>query len=463
MVVAPSLSPSTTATFDKLTYSTETTAALPSDANLSAVRKYLAATGNTTAGYFGGGRPTPGVVMNKTTYSTETTAALPSDANLSSSRYYISATSARSNALPTTAAPSAPATRFSDGAGPSPNAGYYGGGFSGGSALSTMDKTDFASDTTAAVPGAALSGERASFSGATGNSTDGYFGGGYSYSVPGSVSTMDKVTYSSDTTAAVPGANLSAARSYAAATGTADAGYFGGEFLPSSVSTMDKTTYSSDTTAAVPGAALSSARHSATATGNTTAGYFGGGFPGPKSTMDKTTYSTDTTAAVPGANLSSARYGTGATGNSTAGYFGGGAVSIAISSVDKVTYSSDTTAAVPGANLSVKRAFHGATGNSTDGYFMCGDSFPAPTRYPTSVDKLSYSTETAAEVPGAAGSILRFRLGASSAKSQCITCYRTSGSNTDSLNISLEGSFRLLIWVIGVVVILLTLVLHMSR
>jgi hypothetical protein len=44
----------------------------------------------------------------------------------------------------------------------------------------------------------------------------------------------------------------------------------------------------------------------------------------------------------------------GATGNSTAGYFGGGAVG-PLSTMDKVTYSSDTTAAVPGANLSVAR------------------------------------------------------------------------------------------------------------
>jgi len=52
---------------------------------------------------------------------------------------------------------------------------------------------------------------------------------------------------------------------------------------------------------------------------------------------------------------------------------------------------------------------------SDTGYFG-GDSFPAPDRYRTSVDKLSYSTETAAEVPGAAGSVNRFKLGAASAR-----------------------------------------------
>ena len=71
---------------------------------------------------------------------------------------------------------------------------------------------------------------------------------------------------------------------------------------------MDKVTYSTDTTAAVPGANLTVARRLPAATGNSTAGYFGGGTPGPLSTMEKLTYSSETTAEVPGAALSDARY-----------------------------------------------------------------------------------------------------------------------------------------------------------
>ena len=71
----------------------------------------------------------------------------------------------------------------------------------------------------------------------------GYFGGG---DTPGGAkSTMDKVTYSTDTTAEVPGATLSVARYYLAATGSSTAGYFGGGYDDSNyVSTMDKVTYS---------------------------------------------------------------------------------------------------------------------------------------------------------------------------------------------------------------------------
>ncbi len=72
---------------------------------------------------------------------------------------------------------------------------------------------------------------------------------------------MDKVTYSTDTRSTVPGAALSATRYSLSATGSSSAGYFGCGFSGAIVATMDKVTYASDTTAAVPGAALSVARN----------------------------------------------------------------------------------------------------------------------------------------------------------------------------------------------------------
>ena len=131
---------------------------------------------------------------------------------------------------------------------------------------------------------------------------------------------------------------------------------------------MDKVTYSSDTTAAVPGAALSVARYGLAATGNSIAGYFGVGYDfgvGIYSIMDKVTYSTDTTSAVPSARLSSdIGYSyVAATGSSSAGYFGGGDAP-QVSTMDKLTYSTDTTARIPGGNLSAPRG-HLAASSST--------------------------------------------------------------------------------------------------
>ena len=70
------------------------------------------------------------------------------------------------------------------------------------------------------------------------------------------MSTVDRVDYSNDTTAAVPGANLTAANSYLSATGNGLAGYFSLGATPSTSYevSVDKITYSTDTTAVLPSA-----------------------------------------------------------------------------------------------------------------------------------------------------------------------------------------------------------------
>jgi hypothetical protein len=134
--------------------------------------------------------------------------------------------------------------------------------------------------------------------------TKGFFSGGYTGS---NVVTADRTTYSTETTAAVTGANLSQARRELAAAGNAEKGFFSGGATGSAVATADRTTYSTETTAAVTGANLSQARRELAAAGNAEKGFFSGG--ATVVTADRTTYSTETTAAVTGANLSQARYG----------------------------------------------------------------------------------------------------------------------------------------------------------
>ena len=51
-------------------------------------------------GYFGGGTPAPSNIMDKVTYASDTTAAVPGAA-LSVARQGVAASSARANALPT--------------------------------------------------------------------------------------------------------------------------------------------------------------------------------------------------------------------------------------------------------------------------------------------------------------------------------------------------------------------------
>ena len=84
------------------------------------------------------------------------------------------------------------------------------------------------------------------------------------------------------------------------------AAWFGGGMFgpyPSPrVSTVDRITYATDTATASVRGPLSSARSALAAAGNTTNGWFGGGYgPGPLSTVDRITYATDTaTASVRG-------------------------------------------------------------------------------------------------------------------------------------------------------------------
>ena len=388
---------------DKVTYSTDTRTTVPGAA-LSSARYNLAATGNSTAGYFGGG-VSPGAVstMDKVTYSTDTRTTVPGSF-LTNNTSSLAASSALANALPSSsflnAAPSAPSVRYSDSLATPPNTGYFGSGPAPSGNVLAMDKVNYSTDTSLSVAGAVLSLAQLGY-GATGSTTAGYFGGGRAPAPgPGNLTTMDKVTYTTDTRTTVPGAALSSARYGVAATGNSTAGYFGGGFSPSIVTTMDKVTYSSDTRTTVPGAALRTPeRAEIGATGNSTAGYFGGGqIPGASYTerMDKVTYSTDTTAAVPGANLSVSGRNTNATGNSTAGYFGGVGGNPGAggrTTIDKITYSTDTRSTVPAAgSFLVARFSHGATGNSTSGYFGAG--YVDINNVLSSVEKIDYATDT---------------------------------------------------------------------
>ena len=229
------------------------------------------------------------------------------------------------------------------------------GFFSGGIAdsIQVTDRTTYSTETTAAVSGANLSQARYALA-AAGNAEKGFFSGGYSGSNPG-LATADRTTYSTETTAAVTGANLSQARYYPAAAGNAEKGFFSGGYTGSNpgLATADRTTYSTETTAAVTGANLSQARYGLAAAGNTEKGFFSGGYTGSNQvTADRTTYSTETTAAVTGANLSQARVSLAAAGNAEKGFFSGGFTDSNQVTADRTTYSTETTAAVTGANLS---------------------------------------------------------------------------------------------------------------
>ena len=88
------------------------------------------------------------------------------------------------------------------------------------------------------------------------------------------------------------------------------AGWFGGGYAPGIASTVQRITFVTDTATSTTRGPLSLARPNLAATGNTTDGWFGGGTNdiGNQSTVQRITYATDTATASVRGPLSSARY-----------------------------------------------------------------------------------------------------------------------------------------------------------
>ena len=171
-----------------------------------------------------------------------------------------------------------------------PETGYFGGGLLSSSfpTSTKMDKLTYSDETITFTPSANLVNGKytaASF----GNKTHGFIAGGKDDTENSQV-TVEKTTYASDSTEALPsGANISAGeRQQLAGTGNDTEGYIAGGGGPN-LSIVDKITYSTDTTSRVPGANLSLARYGMGASSSSVAGYFGGGTSPSKSTMDRLT------------------------------------------------------------------------------------------------------------------------------------------------------------------------------
>ena len=204
---------------------------------------------------------------------------------------------------------------------PPPNtAAWFGGGYTyNGSyywSISTVQRLTFATDTAASSVRGPLSSTATQLA-AAGNTTDGWFGGGRRISVPaptGARSTVDRITYASDTATASVRGPLSLARGKLAAAGNTTDGWFGGGYTPAVRSTVDRITYATDTATASVRGPLSLARNYLAAAGNTTDGWFGAGYPPDRSTVDRITYATDTATASVRGPLSQARFGLAATG-----------------------------------------------------------------------------------------------------------------------------------------------------
>ena len=280
-------------------------------------------------------------------------------------------------------------------------AGWFGGGLNEVfSPTSTVQRIIFATDTATASVRGPLSLAKRQLS-ATGNTTYGWFGGGQNPAAGYGQSTIDRITYSTDTATASVRGPLSSNRYSMAATGNTTEGWFGGGYQypspasPGYRSTIDRITYATDTTTASVRGPLAVTISNLAATGTDTNGWYVGGYVSNQtSTVQRITFATDTNTASVRGPLNIAVYAIGGTTDSTTyGWFGGGEVYPGrISNVQRITYATDTDVATVRGPLSVAITYESGVGDTEYGWFGSGLTPAGPT---STVQRITYATDTA--------------------------------------------------------------------
>ena len=305
------------------------------------------------------------------------------------------------------------------GASSTPEAAYARGGVSPGPTYySRTDKFTFVTDTSVAVPGANMQVPRGSF-GTNGDARQGYFTAGEQ---PGTAtnnrSDTEKLTYASETNQLSTTANRTLTKSALAdGTGNQSQGYmFGGNIAPSltNYSTIDKLNYASDTMVRI-GSDLVLPQYYTAATSaleqNQTVNQ-----PHFRSIPRATTLSSSIPGTVP-----------------NTGYFAGGATPTMLNTIDKFDFTTETR--LPFTNtLSIARAASSTGTSATAGYVCTGYTYPPYVDY-SRVDKITYATDNVSPVPSANININRqSSSGASNSSATYIAGGNTpGGANNDTV------------------------------
>ena len=231
--------------------------------------------------------------------------------------------------------------------------------------------------------------------------TAGWFGGGFTSSPLTAISSVDRITYATDTATATVRGPLSGITYGQASAGTFTQGWFGGGFTypigpPYRISTVQRITYATDTaTASVRGPLNIPLQYLCATSDQTTNGWFVGGLtPGLVSTVQRITYSTDTTATSVRGPLSYEQARMGSVGNNTDGWFAGGSFGTGgnpNSGIQRITYATDTATASARGPLTLAMRFSAGAGTSTQGW-IAGKNDLATN---TNVQRITYATDTA--------------------------------------------------------------------
>ena len=391
---APGISPSLMVSdVVKFTFSTESCATVPGMMT-SDTSKEAGGTGNSSNSYISGGSfnatdaSTSSVV--KFTYATDGRALAPS-ANGSVANVSSHGLSSRDFSIP--AAPTTfPVQQFTTGLTPQPNIGYA-MGLSIPAYTNKIDKFDMSTET-ASNPGNTLPTPNG-YAGNVGSRTKSYIFGGTRSSSPYVFANSQVVTYASEVAASLPGANLTAARYGTKSTSSSDAAYTAGGRSPSTVSRMDKMTYSNETTAQVTNGSLSRVDYYMVSMGSQSAGYWGA-TADVSSNFDKLSYTTDTTSNQPNFSKQFCQRGDSSASTGTFAFMTGGPSGTS-TIIERADFTTETVSYTPSANLVKSSNKYVSTFSNNDyGYF--GGGSPAPSVV-TSIDKITFATSTTSTLP----------------------------------------------------------------
>ena len=270
-------------------------------------------------------------------------------------------------------------------------------------AFSSVDRLDFSNDTTAASPKGNASFATAALQ-SVANASYGYITGGYTDHPPaGRSSSINRLDFANDTaaltvTGITPSDTLNGTGIYLGwGVGNASYGYWGGNYPGSS--RIFRLDYSNDTSAPlISGKSISFSYGSAA--GNQDYGWIGGvGHPLPSggSRVERLDYSNDTNNTVTRGPLSSVRYDGAASSNASYGWWGAGKNgSPAYSYVDRIDFGNDTATATPKGNLQYATSQNDGTGDTNYGYFGGGGPAFSARSY---IQRIDYANDTATSSP----------------------------------------------------------------
>ena len=394
--------PSSSSRVNRITYASDTTTASPKG-NLAAASSYQAGTGSQSFGYNCGG-PSTNTTVQRVDYSNDTATASPKGPLVWITTHGGGA-SASENGL-TAVPPPPPVTSYIprmryvdsllEGTGstqPAPTQyGYFAGGLIAGqgTGVTTVDRLDFASDTTTASVRGSLNIQRNQGDGA-GNMTHGYvFGGRNNTTV---VSSTERVDYANDTATASAKGNLAVISYFHATVGNNDFAYTGNHY-PQNTGQIGKFDYSNDTATEVQFApyTFTPASYGYGACGNRNYGYFAGG--SYQTHVRRVDYANDNTVASPRGPLSAGSLYSAAVGNADYGYVTISPNWYQHSRVTRIDYSNDTPTTSDKASLvNQNRTYRSAMGDNDYGYFTDGYLYSPQTAYST-LYRIDYASDT---------------------------------------------------------------------